>query len=545
MSESHGGGPKWEGAFGLQAAVPRLPRRTRRRVQEVLDTDGLSPEERVGALRHAARGRGVRRRVAKAMRSATRSIAGERDRLERERRRAAKAAAKAERESDAVLEHDVNLRFLLGMGTGMAGTALERLRWHETTSARAGVLDPWLAAGRGVLDGPTIGVDAHTGLPFRFDCWSPYRAHLVTSSNMLVAGAMGSGKSMMLKTLALREICWNRRVIVQSDPKGEWASIARAVGGQVVSIAPGSRFNPLAAPTRPSGLDDDEWDRALVASRLQALRSLMAALRPEQPVDSRERTVLDACVHAMNAGQCPATVDGLVSWLSTDPLSGEPPTGLTGREAADSSRSVLRELGHMATGGSIRGFENDEDSVDIAPDAPMLVFDTSSLPREGAARRVFLAAMGAAIDRILDAKDGLFRLVISEEGWEIISDPAQVMLVDRRMRLSGDLACCNILLLHELKDLEKFGGGGSEQRARVEGLLNLATMKVIYRQSAESMPWLERLMPDLTGDERADIPELPVGQGLWRIGRDFRARIHPVMSQEAYALFDTSARRAG
>ena len=67
--------------------------------------------------------------------------------------------------------------------------------------------------------------------------WALYAAGVLTNPNVLLAGVIGQGKSALAKSLALRSLAAGRRVYVPGDPKGEWAPVAAAVGGQVVDAA--------------------------------------------------------------------------------------------------------------------------------------------------------------------------------------------------------------------------------------------------------------------------------------------------------------------
>lgn len=489
----------------------------------------------------------------RAARRLERSLRRARRTLERLERKTAENAARASRKARAdgkgadQLPRETSLRTLFGWGTGMLGSALVRVPWHSASTLAAGTLLPFLASGRSLLDGPVLGMEWMTGTPFRFDMWSPYRAHLTTSVNMIIVGQMGSGKSMCLKTLALRELGWarsHRHVIVQSDPKGEWASVAAAAGGQTVSIGHGSYLNPLDVGDRPAGMDEGTWALETAAARGVALRGLIVSLREGEAPDGREKAMIAAACNAMGEGACPATVAGLVDLLNTDWPETADIRGLAAAHRRPTANSLTLTLDMLVNGTYRDAFEH-ESTVRIDPATPILVFDTRGQENDAVRRQVYQAAISAWVDRILAAKDGLFRIVIAEEGHEVLANPELVSAWDRRMRLSGDWACSCVMLLHELGDLSKFGAAGSEQREKIDGILTKSTVQVIYQQSASSLDEMHRLLPDLTGEEAAAIRGLHVGVGLWRIGTRVRVLVKPVMGPHAYGVFETSERRRG
>lgn len=491
--------------------------------------------------------KGVDRAVAKARKRTVRDMR----RMARKHDREA-FVARRERERSApgaeLLPRSRSLATLVGFGHGMPGLNRIRVPKHSTSTLHAGVITPWLVSGDTLLDGPLIGMEYLTGTPFHFDAWTPYRAHLATSVNAIILGMMGSGKSVCLKTMALRECTWPRNprgVIVQSDPKGEWAAVADAVGGQTVHVGNGSYLNPLDMGERPANTDPSDWRLECAAQRGVALRGLIISIREGRAPSDDEKAMLSAACDAMGDGTCEPTVSALVDMLDSDwPLTA-PIRGLASEERRETANGLIITLDEMVNGG-LRGAFEHESTVDIDPLTPMLVFDTSTIPENDTIRRqVYTAAISSWIDRILSAKDGKFRIIIAEEGHEVLSNPELVSSWERRMRLSGDWACSSWMLLHELSDLEKFGEQGSEQRQKIDGILTKSTIQVVYNQSPSSMQYLTRVMGDVTPDERAVISKLPQGVGLWRIGDKVRTLVLPVMGHEAYEVFDQSKRRAG
>ena len=78
-----------------------------------------------------------------------------------------------------------------------------------------------------------------------------------------------------------------------------------------------------------------------------------------------------------------------------------------------------------------------------------------------------------------------------------------------------------------------------------ESILTMTSIKILYRQPAEALNVMGRLLDDLTPAERALLPRLPQGVGLWRVGATVRAAVHPIMGPEAYEVMNQDEGRMG
>jgi hypothetical protein len=111
-----------------------------------------------------------------------------------------------------------------------------RVQAHRATSATLAAAYPFLAeAGLGG-EGMLIGSDAFSRRVFVYDPWVLYEKRVLQDPNLSVAGAIGTGKSALLKSLVARSLCFGRRAYVAGDPKGEWTGLTRAVGGNAVEL---------------------------------------------------------------------------------------------------------------------------------------------------------------------------------------------------------------------------------------------------------------------------------------------------------------------
>ncbi|MEI6701880.1 MAG: DUF87 domain-containing protein, partial [Actinomycetota bacterium] len=102
-----------------------------------------------------------------------------------------------------------------------------------------------MTTGSMVHHGTALGTDLLGG-EFSFDPFTAYAQGFVTNPNLVVLGQLGKGKSAFIKTFLLRELKRGRRAVVL-DPKGEYESLAAAVGVTPIRLEPGGsvQLNPV------------------------------------------------------------------------------------------------------------------------------------------------------------------------------------------------------------------------------------------------------------------------------------------------------------
>lgn len=126
------------------------------------------------------------------------------------------------------------------------------------------------AAGIDDLEGVLIGSDNKGGV-VRLNLQRHTR--LRPNSNILIIGETGSGKSSLAKHIILTEhLLYDTRVIVLSDPEGEYATIARAVGGDVSRIGRDCNISPFE-PRCIGALDSEDEDDEEIAEAVSRARA--------------------------------------------------------------------------------------------------------------------------------------------------------------------------------------------------------------------------------------------------------------------------------
>ena len=143
----------------------------------------------------------------------------------------------------------------------------------------------------------------------------------------------------------------------------------------------------------------------------------------------------------------------------------------------------------------------------------------------------------------MQARDGLRRIIVCEEAWDLLSNPQLVDSLQTRQRSAGHWGCATWLIVHGVADMTQVFTAGSGLRGKVEQLMNLMETKIIYRQGGENIPLLNQLIPDLSEDELEQIPRLAQGYGIWRIGHEHPRMILPIAGPMWARVFDTSSLR--
>src|SRR5262245_59424574 len=126
------------------------------------------------------------------------------------------------------------------------------------TTVEVAWLFPFMQASGLPAEGVPIGPDL---LTHETVCLDPpgWVGHLTSNPSIWIQGQPGSGKSAITKRICLGLVGYGYAMLCPGDPKGEYAPLVRALGGQVVTVGRGQdRINPLDSgplgrllPTRP------------------------------------------------------------------------------------------------------------------------------------------------------------------------------------------------------------------------------------------------------------------------------------------------------
>jgi len=317
----------------------------------------------------------------------------------------------------------------------MAGRSYRRLALvpHRATSEVLAGAYPFLAEEGLGAAGMLIGQDAWSGAAFCYDPWELYREGVLTNPNIFLAGQIGRGKSTLAKSLAVRCVAFGRRVYVPGDPKGEWSVVTRAVGGQVIELGVGTsaRLNPLDEGPRPSGVADSAW-RAQVDQRRQGLLAALGEATLGRAMGATERTALDAALDAARARSStpvlPSVVEAMLA--PTASFAGSSISQLTtdGREVAHALARLVR--------GDLAGLFDGPSTVSFDPARPMLSLDLSAISGSDTLIGLVMTCASTWMEAALADPGGGQRLVVYDEAWRLLAQPALLARMQAEWKLS-------------------------------------------------------------------------------------------------------------
>lgn len=402
-----------------------------------------------------------------------------------------------------------------------------RRRAHEATSAHLQAAYPFMAEGGLGAPGVYIGQDVYSGASYAYDPWELYAAGVLTGPSALVAGQVGRGKSALIKSYLARQAVFGRRAVV-IDPKGEYGPLAAWFGAAPIRLAPGGgvRLNPLDAAGGREG-------------RLALLAAVVAA-GLGRTLEPAEHAALDlALAAAERAGA--ATLRGVQERLLRPSGSGARTLGASPERIAAEGRACALELRRLCE-GDLAGMFDGETSAGVDLDAPVVVLDLSAL-HGSPALGILMVCVSAWLSGRLERRDGVRRIVVLDEGWAVLADPATAAFLQRMWKLARAYGVQNILVVHRLSDLAAAGEAGARTAAIAAGLLSDSETRVVLAQSPADLSATRELV-GLSAAEVEHLASLPRGVALWKVGGRSHLVEHRLSARER-ALVDTDQAMRG
>lgn len=402
---------------------------------------------------------------------------------------------------------------------------------HSATTAHACAAFPFLAQGRLPTGGVYIGRDLYGG-GFSYDPWLLY-PKVLQGTNVLILGGLGSRKSSLLKTYLYRQVLHRRQGWVL-DVKGEFAPLAAALEGCLISLRPGGeiRLNPIE---RRGGREGQ-----LSLLRAVAQAALRRELGPEE--DAGLRVALDQVNGECGASEptLPMVVDALLH-------PGEAMVQSVSAADAGSLAAAVRQAAlalQRLCAGDLRGMFDGPTTEGLDLDAPLVVIDLSAV-RDSAAVAILMACAGAWQQAILaeskraaeeEGRPSPKLISATEEGWRLTSNTGAAEWLLENWKLCRGWGVQNIIVTHRVSDLGASGEEGSREARIAEGLLADTDTLVIYRQSPEQIPIL-RSRVGLGATEAELTTTLRPGEALWIVGRRSFLVYHDVSSLEREIVY--------
>ena len=353
--------------------------------------------------------------------------------------------------------------------------------WRSLDTSSIARLFPFSPPDMDTRSGTLYGIDMRACSPVVYDPWDG--THL--NANTAVLARSGSGKSFATKLGVLRGVCRGVTAYV-IDPEGEYADMARAAGGRVLSPGvPGEGMNPFVI---------DKGDSEEMLQRIGSLRRLIEVMVGE-PLGAERRASLD---HALaNYYARPRERTGFrdfYAYLQED-------------EAGDPD--LARLLRPFAT-GSLRHLLSDEGDDLLGSEALVTVFDLRLLEPElrPAAAMVCTETVWAAA-----AQDPKPRLLVVDEVWSIMQHPEGAAFMVSMAKRARKHRLGLQFITQDVQDLLSEDTSRAITGHSGRALLQNAAFKLLLQQDAAAVGTIGDAF-DLPDDLQRWLLSCPRGDGL-------------------------------
>ena len=350
--------------------------------------------------------------------------------------------------------------------------------WRTLDTSSLARLFPFSPPDMDTRSGTLYGIDMRACAPVVYDPWDG--THL--NANTAVLARSGSGKSFATKLGMLRGLCRGVTAYV-IDPEGEYADMARAAGGRVLSPGvPGQGMNPFVI---------ERGDSEELLQRIGSLRRLIEVMVGES-LGAERRASLDHALAGYYAQ--PRERTGFRDFY----------THLE-REAGD----LARLLRPFAT-GSLRNLLSDEGDDLLSNEALITVFDLRLLEPElrPAAAMVCTETVWAAA-----AQDPKPRLLVVDEVWSIMQHPEGAAFMVSMAKRARKHRLGLQFITQDVQDLLSEDTSRAITGHSGRALLQNAAFKLLLQQDAAAISTVGDAF-DLPEDLQRWLLSCPRGDGL-------------------------------
>ncbi len=353
--------------------------------------------------------------------------------------------------------------------------------WRSLDTSSIARLFPFLPPDLDTRSGTLYGIDMRACSPVVYDPWDG--THL--NANTAVLARSGSGKSFSTKLGVLRGLCRGVTAYV-IDPEGEYADMARAAGGRVLSPGvPGQGMNPFVI---------DKGDSEEMLQRIGSLRRLIEVMVGER-LSADRRASLDHALAGYYAKPRERTgFRDFYAFLQED-------------EAGDPN--LARLLRPFAT-GSLRHLLSDEGDDLLGSEALVTVFDLRLLEPElrPAAAMVCTETVWAAA-----AQDPKPRLLVVDEVWSIMQHPEGAAFLVSVAKRARKHRLGLQFITQDIQDLLSEDSSRTITGHSGRALLQNAAFKLLLQQDAAAVSAVGDAF-DLPEDLQRWLLSCPRGDGL-------------------------------
>ena len=351
--------------------------------------------------------------------------------------------------------------------------------WRTLDTSSVARLFPFSPPDLDTRSGTLMGIDLRACSPVVYDAWDG--SHL--NANTAVLARSGSGKSFATKLGVLRGLTRGVTAYI-IDPEGEYADMARAAGGRVISPGiEGQGMNPFVI---------DKGDAEELLQRIGSLRRLIEVMVGER-LGAERRASLDHALASYYAQ--PRKRTGFKDFYAFLEREGD----------GDLSR-LLRPF---AT-GSLRHLLTDEGDDLLSSEASVTVFNLRLLEPElrPAAAMVCTETVWAAA-----AQDPKPRLLVVDEVWSIMQHPEGAAFMISMAKRARKHRLGLQFITQDVQDLLSEDPSQTITGHSGRALLQNAAFKLLLQQDAAAISTVGDAF-DLPQDLQRWLLSCPRGDGL-------------------------------
>ena len=373
--------------------------------------------------------------------------------------------------------------------------------WRTLDTSSLTRLFPFSPPDLDTRSGTLYGIDMRARCPVVYDPWDG--THL--NANTAVLARSGSGKSFSTKLGVLRGVCRGVTAYV-IDPEGEYADMARAAGGRVLSPGvPGQGMNPFVI---------DKGDSEEMLQRIGSLRRLIEVMIGER-LSADRRASLDHALAGYYAK--PRKRTGFRDFYAH----------LQHDEEGDPGLALL--LRPFAT-GSLRHLLSDEGEGMLNNEALVTVFDLRLLEPElrPAAAMVCTETVWAAA-----SQNPKPRLLVVDEVWSIMQHPEGAAFIVSMAKRARKHRLGLQFITQDVQDLLSEDTSRAITGHSGRALLQNAAFKLLLQQDAAAVGTVGDAF-DLPEELQRWLLSCPRGDGLLLArGNRFPVRIEATPEETA------------
>lgn len=328
-------------------------------------------------------------------------------------------------------------------------------RTHTLTSSQAAQFLPIIAEWRGSPD-PTVLLTTRRGEVGGIDL---YRSSM--NYNAVLVAASGSGKSFVTQRIITDYLAEGAKVWV-IDSGRSYQKLAAAVGGTFMEFTPTSDIclNPFTSFLEERGggdkVIDDEMDMlATLVERMAAQRDPLGDLEMETLKKAIRQTYIENQGHT--------TIQDIADWLSA--------------QVSDvRAKDLALRLDSFAY-GQYSKFFNGHANVNMNND--FVVLELDDLKNQRQLQQVVLLQLVAQITNEMYLTSGRKKILIIDEGWELLDDPVMSRAMEAAYRKARKFDGAVITVTQGIADLYKSKSG--------QAMIENASWQIILQQKVEAI----------------------------------------------------------